>query len=111
MEQKLAQLQAKIEADKGLGEKLFSLENPEDVQSLLQEQGLVFSLEEIGMLKKALVKVLDKGGTSELSDEELEDVAGGFVLTATALIGIIGAIAGAITAAGAVTDQAVRSRW
>ena len=31
MEQKLAQLYTKLEADKSLGEKLFSLETPEEV--------------------------------------------------------------------------------
>lgn len=112
MDQKLKQLQAKVETDKGLAEKLFSLENPQDVQSLLKEQGLDFSLEEIDMLKEALVKALEKSSTGgELTDDDLEDVAGGFVLTATGLVAIIGAIVGAVTAAGAVTDQAVRSRW
>ncbi|MGI6490969.1 MAG: Nif11-like leader peptide family natural product precursor [Pelotomaculum sp.] len=47
MEERLAQLQAKLEADKELGEKLFSLETPEEVQGLLKEQGLDFSIEEI----------------------------------------------------------------
>ena len=110
MEQKLAQLQAKIEADKGLGKKLFGLENPQDVQSLLKEQGLDFSFEEINMLKEALVKALEKSRNGELSDADLEEVAGGSI-TVMAIVAIIGAIAGAVTAAGAVTDQAVRSRW
>lgn len=109
MEEKLAQLQAKIEADKGLVEKLFSLENAQDVQSLLKKQGLDFSLEEIDVLRETLAKALAKSGDGELSDEDLEDVAGGIAITA--IVAIIGAIAGAVTAAGAVTDQAVRSRW
>jgi len=109
MEEKLMQLQAKIEADKGLGEKLFSLENAQDVQGVLKAEGLDFTLEEIDMLRQALVKVAEKG-TDELSDEDLENVAGGSV-TVVAVVALIGAIAGAVTAAGGVVDQAVRSRW
>lgn len=109
MEQKLAQLQAKIEADKSLAEKLLSQENPQDVQSLLKEQGLDFSIEEIDMLRTALVKALEKNTGDELSDEDLENVAGGIAITA--VVALIGAIAGAVSVAGAVTDQAVRSRW
>lgn len=109
MEQKLADLQAKIEADKGLAEKLFSLESAKDVQSLLKEQGLDFSVEEIDTLREALVKALAKSTDGELSDEDLEDVAGGIAITA--IVALIGAIAGAVSVAGAVTDQAVRSRW
>ena len=107
MEQKLAQLQAKIEADKGLGEKLFSLENPEDVQNLLKEQGIDFSLEEIDMLKQALVKVLEKDESGELSDDDLEDVAGAFLFPmVVALYGVVSAF---IT--GATQAEVTRSRW
>ena len=68
MEQKLAQLQAKIEADPSMAERLFGLETPEEVQNFLIEQGLEFSLEEINSLRETLVKVLEKGGSGELSD-------------------------------------------
>ena len=94
MEQKLAQLQAKIEADKSLAEKLLSQENPQDVQSLLKEQGLEFSLEEINSLRDILVKLAQKGENGELSDEDLEDVAGGIAATTT-----IAAISATFTAA------------
>lgn len=77
MEQKLNQLQAKIDADPSLVEKLFTIETPEDVQSFLQAEGTEFSLEEIELLRKAVVKRLEKG---ELSDEALEEVAGGVQL-------------------------------
>ncbi|NLK51341.1 MAG: Nif11-like leader peptide family natural product precursor [Syntrophomonadaceae bacterium] len=108
MEQKLIQLQAKVEADKSFGEKIFALETPEEVQSLLKAEGLDFSLEEINVLRNALVKTLGKGD-GELSDDDLENVAGGSIILGVAAL--ITAIAGAVTAAGAVTDQAVRSRW
>lgn len=79
MEQKLAQLQAKIEADPSVAERLFGLETPEEVQNFLKEQGLEFSLEEINSLRETLVKVLEMKENGELSDEDLENVAGGIV--------------------------------
>jgi predicted ribosomally synthesized peptide with nif11-like leader len=109
MEQKLIQLQAKLEADTGLLEKLFSLESPVEVQNFLKDQGLDFTLEEINVVREALAKVLEKGG-GELSDEDLENVAGGSI-TAAAVVGIIGAISGLIGATGGVVDRAVRSGW
>jgi predicted ribosomally synthesized peptide with nif11-like leader len=108
MEERLAQLQAKLEADKGLGEKLFSLETPEEVQGLLKEQGLDFSIEEIGVLKEALVKAVAKGDGSELSDADLEDVAGGSVTATVAIIGAVGALIPVVS--GAISE-AIRSRW
>jgi len=72
MEQKLIQLQAKLEADTGLLEKLFSLESPVEVQNFLKDQGLDFTLEEINVVREALVKVLEKGG-GELSEADLEN--------------------------------------
>lgn len=93
MEKKLAQLKDKFEADSALAEKLFSMENPADVQSLLKEQGLEFSLEEIAALKDAIVKYMAKGQSGELTDEALEDVAGGTIGFNPGIIGpIIGPI-------------------
>jgi predicted ribosomally synthesized peptide with nif11-like leader len=80
MEEKIKQLQAKLEADQSLGEKLFTLETPEEVQDFLKEQGLDFSLAEINEIRDALVKLAEKAQASpdgELSDADLEDVAGG----------------------------------
>jgi predicted ribosomally synthesized peptide with nif11-like leader len=76
-EERLTRLQAKLEADQSWAEKLFSLETPEEVQSFLKTQGLEFSLEEIDTLKNALVKAVTKSAGSELTDDDLEDVAGG----------------------------------
>ncbi|NLB51697.1 MAG: Nif11-like leader peptide family natural product precursor [Syntrophomonadaceae bacterium] len=102
MEQKLAQLQAKIAADGSFLEKLFSLETPEEVQSLMKEAGIEFTLEEIDGLRKALVKTAEKG---ELADEDLEGVAGGFAVTTG-----IAAVSATITAAN-FTHNVTRGRW
>jgi predicted ribosomally synthesized peptide with nif11-like leader len=114
MEARLNQLQAKLEADPSIVENLFGIENPEAVQALLKDQGIDFTLEEIESLRVALVKVLEKGETDELSDDDLEEVAGGFAITIagiTAIAGLIGAVAGGVGAVGKVVDSAVRSRW
>lgn len=105
MEKKLAQLQAKLEADTSFGEKLFSLETSEEVQNFLKEQGLEFSSEEINVLRDALLKVLEKGENGELSDESLEDVAGGIAATTA-----IAAVSATITAAN-FTHNVTRGRW
>jgi predicted ribosomally synthesized peptide with nif11-like leader len=82
MEEKLIKLQAKLEANQSLAEKLFALETPGEVQSFLKEQGLEFSLDEINTFKDALIKAATKPKSGELSDEDLEDVAGGSAGTA-----------------------------
>ena len=105
MEQKLIQLQAKLESDQNFVEKLFSLESPEEVQGVLKEEGMDFSLEEINMLKEALVKTIAKGESAELSDEDLEEVAGGIAVTTA-----IAAVSATFTAAN-FTHNATRGRW
>ena len=106
MEQKLAQLYTKLEADKSLGEKLFSLETPEEVQSLLKEQGIEFNLDEINVIKEELAKFIAKAGSGELSDEDLENVAGG-ADPSVIIEGIVKI--GELIIEG--IDKAVRSRW
>ncbi len=102
MQEKLNQLNAKFEADKGLVEKMLSLETPEEVQNFLKEQGLEFSLGEINSLRDALVKTVEKG---ELTDDDLADVAGGIAATT-----IIAGISATFTAANFVHNVS-RGRW
>jgi predicted ribosomally synthesized peptide with nif11-like leader len=110
MQDKYNQLQAKIEGDQGFAEKLFSSETPDKVQSLLKEQGLEFSLDEINSFKDALVKYLEKETNAELSDEDLEDVAGGIVMTA-ALVGATASCLGATCGAGTFVHTVTSGRW
>lgn len=107
MEKRIAQLKDKFEANSALTEKLFSLENPADVLNLLKEQGLEFSLEEIAALKDAIVKFMAKGESGELTDETLEDVAGGTIGFNPGIIGpIIGPLGPVI-----ITPPFTRTRW
>lgn len=110
MEKKLNQLQAKIEADQGFVEKLFVLESPEEVQGFLKAEGLDFELEEINMLKDALAKAVAKSEGAELSDEDLEEVAGGIVITAGA-VAATAAVVSAIFTGGGFVHNVTRGRW
>ena len=47
------------------------------MQAVLKEAGLDFSLEEINQLREIVTKASEKGVSGELSDEDLENVAGG----------------------------------
>jgi len=117
MEERFAKFTAKVESDKEFAQKLFALENPEDVQAFLKAEGIDFTLEDIEIVRKGVLKAVEKG-SGQLSDDELEEVAGGIVITAagvTAAAALITAIGGvAIGGAGALfagVDSAVRSRW
>ena len=109
MEQKLTQLQAKLETDNSLIEKLFNQETPEAVQDLLKAEGLDFSLEEIKVVRAALVKAVEKGN-GELTDSDLEDVAGGIVVT-TSVIATTFSVVGATASVGGLVNTLTRSRW
>lgn len=110
MDERLIQLQAKLEADQSLAEKLFALENPEEVQSCLKEQGLEFSLDEIDQLKEALVKTAVRQESGELSDENLEEVAGGVIATTT-IVGLTAAAIGGTCGGGTFIHNITRGRW
>lgn len=109
MEEKLTKLQAKIEADSSFADRLLNLETPEEVQSLLNAEGLDFTLEEINMLRDALLKTLEKGENGELTDADLEEVAGGFAIIT--LIGVIAGCIGAACGAANMTHNVTRGRW
>ena len=109
MEERLTRLQAKLEADPGLGEELFSLETAEEVRSFLGGLELEFSIEEINMIRDVLVKVLEKSNDGELSDEDLEEVAGGILAALTLLVlSVLGLTVGSTAAA---THAATWGQW
>ncbi|MDX9871707.1 MAG: Nif11-like leader peptide family RiPP precursor [Clostridia bacterium] len=70
MNEKFQRLVEMLNDDEQLAEKLMSQETPEEAQELLKGIGFEFSAAEILELRDALV-------ASQLSDEELEGVAGG----------------------------------
>lgn len=56
-----------------VAEEFFSKETPEEAQAFLQEKGVEISLDEIKEIGAALEKMQD----GELSEDDLENVAGG----------------------------------
>ena len=56
------------------------------MQGFLRELELEFSIEEINMMRDVLVKVLEKSKDGELSDEDLEEVAGGILVPLILLV-------------------------
>ena len=109
MEERLSKLQAKLEADPSLGEKLFSLETAEEAQSFLRGLELEFSIEEINMLRDEIVEILAKTKNGELSDEDLEEVAGGILAALTLLVlSVLGLTVGSTAAA---THAATWGQW
>jgi hypothetical protein len=64
-----------IFSDKPFVTSLLKLDTPEEVQTALKAQGLEASLDEIKTIGDALAKAAEKGG--DLSDSDLEKVAGG----------------------------------
>ena len=115
MEKKVAQLKAKFEADSSFAEKIFALENANEVQDFLKAQGIDFSLEEIEEIKDGFVKIAEKAD-GELSDEALEEVAGGSitaagVMAAAALITALGGPSGIANMATGLFGSIRRRRW
>lgn len=77
-------------SDQEFVEKLLQTEEPEDAQQLLEENGIVLTLDEIKQLGDYLEKAangeipqekIEAAANGELTEEELEGVAGGELIT------------------------------
>lgn len=82
----MEQMEARIKeafADEQYVKELFALEKPEDAQAKLREKGISMTLEEVKAIPQALQMLQANDG--ELSEDALEDVAGGFAVTASVL--------------------------
>lgn len=76
----------KLASDAEFAEKAFNAESPEDLQKLAAVAGIELTMDDIMESKEILSKAFDKLNQNELSDKDLEDVAGGMgVATATAI--------------------------
>ncbi|SMP57897.1 Nif11-like leader peptide family RiPP precursor [Anoxynatronum buryatiense] len=76
MLEKMNQMQAKMEANPELVKKLTQQEDPKEVQAVLKEAGLDFTEEEVDQLGALMAQQM-KDMQGELSEEDLEVVAGG----------------------------------
>lgn len=93
--------------DKAFVEKMLSLETPEEVHKLFQENGVDFTMEEVLELGKALDQ-LERCG-EELDDNMLEDVNGGFAITAATAWAVAKAVI-AVGGAGLAVYKWYKSR-
>ena len=86
---------ADVFTDEEFLKKLFSLEEPEEVQAAFKEKGLHYTLEEIMGMRDFLVNAPQENG--ELSDEQMEQVGGGILYAAAKgyLSGLVGGFLGA----------------
>lgn len=86
---------------------ILEMETPEEVQKALSERGLDLSLEEINTIQNSL-----SNEEEELSEDQLEEVAGGFAVT-TLVCGLIigGAAAGGAFSLGKAVHGWTRRRW
>ena len=91
-------------SDKAFVEELISIHEPEKIQALLESKDIEMSIAEIEKFKDAVIKKLeDPDADLELSDEDLEDVAGGCLWIAIPIaLGII---------AGLCVVTNIRGRW
>lgn len=73
-----------IFADKTFIDQLIESENIEDAHRLMANKGITYTLEETKIFMESLAKELDS--PEEFSEEDLEAVAGGVVVTTAVLV-------------------------
>ena len=99
-----------IFADKDFTAKVLEMETPEEVQKAISNKGVDLTIEEIESVKQAIINQSE--GNEELSDDQLENVAGGFAIsTAIAIAGVITGAVSAGVALGNAVDKWTRRRW
>ncbi|MDR1622336.1 MAG: Nif11-like leader peptide family RiPP precursor [Synergistaceae bacterium] len=88
-------------SDEAFVKSLFALETPEEVQAAVKAKGVDLTLDEIHAIKEGLAK----SGGEELSEADLEKVAGGSV------VGLVIAGISLVVSAASYTHDATRGRW
>ena len=90
-------------ADEAFVKELLSKETPEEVQAMLEDKDIEVSVAEIVKLREMIMKKAENPD-AELSDEDLEDVAGG-------CYGIVVVACFAVVFGGSIVETATRGRW
>lgn len=87
MNERMEMFFKKLAEDQEFAKAVFKEENKaEDVQAIAQEAGLELSLDDIMKAKDMIIEAIEKQKEGELSDEDLENVAGGFPGLITSII-------------------------
>lgn len=90
-------------ADEAFVNKLLEMETPEEVCAAFEKEGITVTADEVSKLKE---KLESAGTEGELSEDTLEEVAGGSVLLITAIHYGIGALIGI-----GIGEKITRRRW
>ena len=103
MQHATEELIKKMQADKDFAEKILTCKENDELIALAKEQGIDLTLENIIELNEAL-QLANRMEEGELSEEELEQVAGGtFVLTTVLALTSLGALASIASALSVVS--------
>ena len=94
-----------IFSDEAFLKSLSEMETAEEVQAALKEKGLDLSIDDILKIQKTLTS--QENG--ELSEDEMENVAGGFAISAT-VMAILG-VCGATASVGGFVNTVTNRRW
>lgn len=98
MQEKLTELMK----DKEFVKKILEMETPEEVQKALAEKGVDLSIEQIEDIRKGIIARVSS--EEEMSDEQLEQVAGGFIGD------LINLVTDVVIKTGEMVDSIMRSR-
>ena len=103
------ELLKEVLSDEAFAKSLREMETPEDVQTALKEKGVDLSIEDIKAIQNILVNQED----GELSEDDLENVAGGSltIMAALGIASIIGAAVGGTIKLGNSVNNWTRRRW
>ena len=103
-----------IFADEEFVKEFFSKETPEEAQAMLAEKDIDVSIEELVAIKNIIDKKLQAaadGEDGELCDDDLENVAGGVLLTFTGFVLITVAVPAVLGLLFTGVGLAAERRW
>jgi len=98
-----------IFSDEAFVKELLSLDAAEDIQALLNTKGIELDLDQIEKAKEIVAKKLAIiAAGEELGDDDLDDVSGGFAVTA---LGVASALITVVGIAANVVITKTDGRW
>ena len=101
-------------ADEEFVKEFFSKETPEEAQAILAEKDIDVSIEELVAIKNIIdekLQAAENGEDGELCDDDLENVAGGVLLTFTGFVLITVAVPAVIGLLFTGVGLAAERRW
>lgn len=101
-------------ADEDFVKEFFSKETPEEAQAILAEKDIDVSIEELVAIKNIIdekLQAAENGEDGELCDDDLENVAGGVLLTFTGFVLISVAVPAVLGLLFTGVGLAAERRW